>query len=138
MQIFLRILKETGIAIIVMALVVLAIWLLFNKQMPFLGQPIPDAIEYAEIDIKDYSIEGDIESETNPTQTYEATNAQLNGLQNDRYISTGLINPFSSSANAEPDVPSERVTISNTANGGNADTAGTESAETDSGVKSLE
>ena len=58
-------------------------------------------------------------------------------MQNDRYISTGLINPFSAGS-AEPDVPSERVTISNTANGGNAETAGTESAETDSGVKSLE
>lgn len=137
MQIFLRILKETGIAIIVMGLVVLAIWLLFNKQMPFLGQPIPDAVEYAEINKADFDIEGDIESETNPTQTYEATNAQLNGMQNDRYISTGLINPFSSNS-AEPDVPSERVTISNTANGGNTDTEGTESEETDSGVKSLE
>ena len=137
MQIFLRILKETGIAIIVMALVVLAIWLLFNKQMPFLGQPIPGPVEYAEIDVKEFSIEGDIESETNPTQTYEATNAQLNGMQNDRYISTGLINPFSSN-NSEPDVPSERVTISNQANGGNTDTEGTESETTDSGVKSLE
>ncbi|MBO5142595.1 MAG: hypothetical protein J6C46_06300 [Clostridia bacterium] len=112
MQIFLRILKETGIAIIVLALVALVVWLLFQKQIPFLGKSIPNAIEYAEINKADFDIEGDIESETNPTQTYEPTNAQLNGYEEGRYVSTGLPNPFSSN-NAEPDVPTERVTITN-------------------------
>lgn len=112
MDIFLRILKETGIAIIVLVLVALVVWFLFHKQLPFLGQDIPEAVEYAEISKADFDIEGDIESETNPTQTYEATNEQLNGYLKDRYLTTGLPNPFSSN-HAETDVPSERVTITN-------------------------
>jgi len=138
MQIFLRILKETGIAIIVLALVSLVIWLLFQKQLPFLGQDIPDAVEYAEINVEDYNTVGDIEDETNPTQVYEATNEQLTGYETDRYISTGLINPFSSNT-ATPDVPSERVTISNPTVLGTEETEGnTETVASSDGSKSLE
>lgn len=115
MQIFLRILKETGIAILVLVLVGAAIWFLFQKQLPFLGQEIPEPIEYAEINKADFDIKGDIEDETNPTQTYEATTNHLDGYEANRYVSTGLPNPFSSN-NAEPDVPTERVTIENGAN----------------------
>lgn len=138
MQIFLRILKETGIAIIVLALVSLVVWLLFQKQLPFLGQDIPDAVEYAEINVEDYNTVGDIEDETNPTQVYEATNEQLTGYETDRYISTGLINPFSSNT-ATPDVPSERVTISNPTVLGTEETEGnTEIVASSDGSKSLE
>ena len=138
MQIFLRILKETGIAIIVLALVSLVVWLLFQKQLPFLGQDIPDAVEYAEINVEDYNTVGDIEDETNPTQVYEATNEQLTGYETDRYISTGLINPFSSNT-ATPDVPSERVTISNpTVLGADGATDETETVASNNGSKSLE
>lgn len=112
MQVFLRILKETGIAIVVLILVSLVVWLLFKDKLPFLGQDIPKPIEYAGIKKSDFDIEGNIESETNPTQTYEATNEQLNGYNTDRIISTGLPNPFNSN-NTEADVPTERVTITN-------------------------
>ena len=112
MQVFLRILKETGIAIIALMLVGLAVWILFKDKLPFLGQEVPNAVEYAGISRNEFDIEGDIEDETNPTQTYEATNEQLNGYNTDRIISTGLPNPFDSN-NAEADVPTERVTISN-------------------------
>lgn len=144
MQIFLRILKETGIAIVALALVTLIVWLLFNEQLPFLGRTIPNPIDYAEINREDFDITGDIEDETNPTQTYEPTNEQLNGYITDRYISTGAPNPFTSN-NAEPDVPSERVTIENSANSGTSEIggAGTESETSDaettgSETKSLE
>ncbi len=136
MQVFLRILKETGIALVVLILVSLVVWLLFQKQLPFLGQEIPEPIEYAEINRADFDITGDIEDETNPTQTYEATISQLNGYELERYVSTGLPNPFSSN-NAEPDVPTERVTISNNANGNNS-LSGDRNVSDPSGVKSLE
>lgn len=137
MQIFLRILKETGIAIIILMLVALVMWLLFNKHLPFLGQDIPDAIDYAEISESDFSTQGKIEDETNPTQTYEVTNEQLNGYVEDRYVSTGLPNPFNGN-NAEPDVPSERVTISNPTVIGPDGTIPTQEAESSSGVASEE
>ena len=110
MEIFMRILKETGIAIIVLALVTFIIWVMFNDQMPFLGQAIPNPIEYAEVNPSDFDIKGDIESETNPTLTWEVTQGQSQGFEEDRYVSTGGINPFNSNR-AESDVPSERVTI---------------------------
>lgn len=149
MEIFLRILKETAIAIVALALVALLVWLLFQEQLPFLGKTVPDPIEYAEINLKDFDIEGDIENEYNPTQIYEVTQEHLKGYETEGYVSTGAINPFTSQ-NSEPDVPTERVTIENSANGGNStedingtipnvNQAGVESEITDdTGTKSLE
>ena len=138
MQIFLRILKETGIAIVALCLVALVVWLLFQNQLPFLGKTIPDPIEYAGINNSDFDIEGDIEDETNPTETHTVTQEQSQGFEADRYVSTGVINPFSTST-AESDVPSERVTIVNSANGEVTEVvSGDTVTETDSGVKSFE
>jgi len=137
MQIFLRILKETAIAIVVLALVSFLVWVLFQEQLPFLGKSIPDPIDYAEINNSDFDIEGDIESETNPTQTYEVTQEQSKGFEVDKYVSTGAINPFTSQS-SESDVPSERVTITNTANGGSNVSGDAGVTNGDSGIKSLE
>lgn len=143
MQIFLRILKETGIAIVFLIIITAVVWLLFKGHVPFLGEKVPDPVDYAEINKADFDIEGDIESETNPTLIYEATTANLQQYQDDRLVSTGTINPFTMSDSTGSDVPSERVTISNSANGnGNTETVDNSAFEnteaTDSGVKSLE
>lgn len=154
MEIFLRILKETAIAIIALALVALVVWLLFQEQLPFLGKPVPDSIEYAGINLKEFNIEGNLENEYNPTQIYEVTQEHLKGYETEGYVSTGAINPFTAQS-SEPDVPTERVTIENSANGGNSSSGGNstiqngdeatggnenteEVVEDDSGTKSLE
>lgn len=137
MQIFLRILKETGIALVVLVLVALTIWFLFQEQLPFLTKNIPSPVNYVKISPEEFDIKGDIESETNPTQTYEATNEHLSGYIADRIVSTGLPNPFNSN-NAEADVPTEKVTITNPTIIGGDEAKETESAKTGSGVKSLE
>ena len=123
MEIFLRILKEIGIAMVALILVSLLVWLLFKNHVPFLGQDIPDPIDYVQINKSDFDIKGDIESETNPTLIYEATDGQLDGLESGRYVSTGGPNPFTSNS-SESDVPSEMVTITNTANGNTEGAAG--------------
>ena len=140
MDVFLRILKEIGIAIVALILVSLVVWLLFRNHLPFLGQGIPDPIDYVHINKSDVNIEGDIEDETNPTLTYEATDGQLDGLESGRYVSTGGPNPFTSNS-SESDVPSEMVTITNTANGNTDDSASANSTAEDgasSSEKSLE
>lgn len=143
MEIFLRILKEIGIAIVALILVSLVVWLLFKNHVPFLGQDIPDPIDYVQINKSDFDIKGDIESETNPTLTYEATDGQLEGLESGRYVSTGGPNPFTADS-SESDVPSEMVTITNTANGNTEDsaefttTAGNGASDSSSSEKSLE
>lgn len=143
MDVFLRILKEIGIAIVALILVSLVVWLLFRNHLPFLGQDIPDPIDYVQINKSDFNIEGDIEDETNPTLTYEATDGQLDGLESGRYVSTGGPNPFTSNS-SESDVPSEMVTITNTANRNTDDSASANSTAEDgastssSSEKSLE
>lgn len=143
MDVFLRILKEIGIAIGALVLVSLVVWLLFRNHLPFLGQAVPAPIEYTEINKSDFDIEGNIEAETNPTQTYEATDKQLDGLESGRYVSTGGPNPFTSN-NGESDVPSEMVTITNSANGTTNNTVDdsastkTETSNSSSAEKSLE
>ena len=56
-----------------------------------------------------------MENQKDPTKTYEATNGSLRSLEQDRRIHTGAPNPFVSSS-AEPDIPTERVSIENSAN----------------------
>ena len=145
MDIFLRILKETGIAIVVLVVVALVVWLLFHEQLPFLGQEIPDPIQYAGINKDAY----DIEDEENPTQVYEATNEQLDGYVSERQWTTGMVNPFTTSVdttnkntnknnkkdeeNTNTDIPAERVTITNPTVLGSGDMI-----SVDSGTKSLE
>jgi len=135
MEIFLRVLKEIGIAIVALILVSLVVWLLFKNHVPFLGQDIPDPIDYVQINKSDYDIKGDIESETNPTLTYEATDGQLDGLESGRYVSTGGPNPFTSDS-SESDVPSEMVTITNTANGNAGDDSAESTAPAGNGASS--
>lgn len=133
MDIFLRILKEIGIAIVALILVSLIVWLLFRGHLPFLGRDIPDPVDYVQINKSDYDIKGDIEDETNPTLTYEATDGQLDGLESGRYVSTGGPNPFTSNS-SESDVPSEMVTITNTANGNTEGTVGNTTTTTENGA----
>lgn len=138
MQIFLKILKETGIAILILALVALVVWLIFRNELPFLDQDIPDAIEYTEINKNDFDIRGDIEDETDPTVVYQASASQMTDYESGRYVSTGGPNPFVSN-NADPDVPSEKVTISNsTLNNNFEPSTTTTSGDNTSNVKSLE
>jgi len=119
MQIILRILKETGIAILLLGVLVLVGFFLFRKQVPFLSSDIPNAVTYAGITASDYDIKGDLEDETDPTKTYTASNTSLRNVEKEYRILTGSANPFSSSSTTSDntfDLPTEIVTIENEAN----------------------
>ncbi len=115
MHIILRIFKEIGIAIAILILLLVAGFFLFKSSVPFLNSDIPHSVEYKGIDMAQFDIEGDLENQKDPTKTYEATNGSLRTLEQDRRIHTGAPNPFVSTS-AEPDIPTERVSISNSAN----------------------
>ena len=115
MQIFLRILKEIGIAIVILGLLLLLGFFLFRDHMPFLNSDIPNPIDYKGINYADFDIVGDLEDQTDPTKRYEATTGNLRTLEQDRKVHTGAPNPFVAST-AESDIPSERVSIDNSAN----------------------
>ena len=120
MQIILRILKETGIAILLLGVLVLVGFFLFRKQVPFLSSDIPNAVKYAGITASDYDIKGDLEDETDPTKTYTASNSSLRNIEREYRILTGSANPFSASTSIDTtnayDLPTEIVSIENEAN----------------------
>ena len=118
MQIFLRILKEVGIAIVLLGLLVLVGFILFRKQIPFLESDIPNAVVYAGIDASEYDIKGDLEDETDPTKTYTASNNSLRTLESEYRIMTGSANPFAATSKSAEnrDIPTEMVSIANEAN----------------------
>lgn len=117
MQIFLRILKEVGIAIVILILLLVGGFMLFRSQIPFLSSDIPAPVKYAGIDAADFQIVGSYEDETDDTKAYQATNTNLRGLESERKIQTGAPNPFVvTSVEEESDMPTETVTIENSAN----------------------
>ncbi len=126
-HIILRIFKEIGIAIVILALLLFVGFMLFRSQMPFLNSDIPNAIEYKSLDMAQFSIEGNYENETDPTKIYEASNGSLRTLEQDRRIHTGAPNPFVSSK-AEPDIPTEKVSIANSANNKEGDNSSAEAS----------
>lgn len=115
MQIFLRILKEMGIAILILGLLFLFIFLLFGKQLPFLSQDIPNSLEYGGIDETVYRAVGSLEDETDPTKYYQSSNPQVRVYENEHRIETGLSNPFGKTTGLDTDMPQEKVSIENKA-----------------------
>jgi hypothetical protein len=130
MQIFLRILKEIGIAILLLGILFAVGMLLFKNQIPFLSSDIPNPVSYDGINMADYDIKGDLEDETDPTRTYTASNNSLRNMEREYLIMTGSANPFTSQGKAEQDIPSEYVTIENKANSNYTETT-TETNETE-------
>lgn len=107
MQIFTRILKELGIAILFMLLILAILAFAFRDKVPY-GTKVPDSIDYANIDKKDYDVRGDVEDKTNPTQTYQTSTAQLEAYLTEKIVSPGRFAPFDP-IDSVPDVPSETI-----------------------------
>lgn len=118
MQVILRILKEVGIAIVLLGLMGIVGFVLFKDQFPFLYFDIPNAVEYKGIDYADYDVKGDLENQKDPIKRYQTTTTNLRGLETDRKVLTGASNPFvtDSATEDESDLPTEKVTIENLAN----------------------
>lgn len=107
MQIFLRILKELGIAIIFILLILAILAFAFRDKVPY-GTEVPKSVEYVNIDKKDYDVRGDVENKENPTQTYQTSIEQLEEYLTEKIVSPGRFAPFDPIASV-PDVPSEIV-----------------------------
>lgn len=125
MQIFLRILKELGIALIFILLIVAILAFAFRDKVPF-GTDVPEAVNYTVVNREDFKV-GDtgVEDKKNPDQVYQTSAKQLEEYITEKIVSPGRIAPFDS-IESVPDVPSETVstktnvsdeTLSNTADG---------------------
>ena len=115
MQIVKRILKELIIACLMVGIVLLACFLLF-KNFLFLGSSVPNPVKYDRVNLADYGVVSDdysLENQSDPPKKYEATNNSLRTMTEERRVSTGAPNPFVISEQADPDIPTEIVTITN-------------------------
>lgn len=107
MQIFMRILKELGIALLFLLLILAVLAFAFYDKVPF-GKQIPESIKYTNINKDDYKPKGDVEDKANATQTYETSTSQLESYLTEKIVSPGRFDPFNP-INSVSDVPTEKI-----------------------------
>ena len=107
MQIFMRILKELGIALLFLLLILGVLAFAFYDKVPF-GTKVPEPIDYANINRDDYNVRGNVEDQANATQTYETSTSQLEEYLTEKIVSPGRFDPFNPIESVS-DVPTEIV-----------------------------
>lgn len=107
MKVFLRILKELGIALVLLLMVLAVIVFTFYDKVPF-GVEVPDAISYTSVDKADYVVSGNLENATADTKVYFSTSGDLQNMETEKIVIPGSAHPFKN-VSSESDLPSERV-----------------------------
>lgn len=109
MGIFLKVLKEIGIAIAIIAVIGLAAYIAFREQIPY-GKDVPKGDAYAAIDKKVYSVSSnDRLTEVKAITVIHETNSnQIIDAENEVRIQTGKYTPFGT-ISTESDLPDEIV-----------------------------
>jgi len=77
---------------------------------------VPNPVKYDRVNLADYGVISEkysIENQSDEPKKYEATNNSLRTMTEERRVSTGAPNPFVISEQADPDIPTEIVTITN-------------------------
>lgn len=109
MQVFKRILKELGIAILFLLLILGVLAFAFYDKVPF-SREVPDSIDYTNIEKSKYDVRGDVEEQKNATQTYQTSVGQLESYLTEKIVSPGRFEPFAP-VNSVSDIPNERVGV---------------------------
>lgn len=107
MEIFKKVLKEIGIAFILILVIAGVAIFAFYDKIPFARQ-IPESVKYSAIDRNDYSVSGDVENIKNDTETYMSSSKELRYYELIKLVLPGRIYPFGS-INAGTDIPTEYV-----------------------------
>lgn len=125
MEIFKKVLKEIGIAFILILVIAGVAVIAFYKQIPFAKQ-IPESINYTSIDKTKYDVRGDVENVKNDTETYMSSAKELRYYELIKLVLPGRVYPFGS-INSGTDLPSEYVngsSVSNPSQSGSEDGSG--------------
>ncbi|MBR4111259.1 MAG: hypothetical protein IKK43_06220 [Clostridia bacterium] len=107
MQIFMRILKELGIALLFLLLILGALAFAFYDKVPF-GKKVPDSVKYTRINKDDYNVRGNVEDQASATQTFETSSSQLESYLTEKIVSPGRFDPFNPIESVS-DIPTETV-----------------------------
>lgn len=106
----LLILKEIGIILVIIILVVAGGYFAFKDYIPY-NLSVPEAAQYAQLVRSNYKVVGDIQDAQDATETFSTSPTELEIYQTEvRYV-PGTVNPFENNA-GENDLPSETVTSS--------------------------
>ena len=111
-NILLKILKEIGIALIILVVLAGVTVLAFKDQLPY-DEVIRKGDEYTKADLKNYSVSSSdrIQEVEAITVTHEANGNQIIEAENEVRVQTGKNTPFGTISN-NTDLPSEMVGIS--------------------------
>ena len=120
MKILLNILKEIGIAIVIIVILAAVVFIAFKDKIPY-GMEIPKGDKYVQADSKEYSAASNnrLENIKQITVTHETEPIQITNAENDVRMQTGKATPFGD-IDSNSDLPTEKVngTISMTTGGG--------------------
>lgn len=120
MKILLNILKEIGIAIVIIVILAAVVFVAFKDKIPY-GMEIPKGDKYVQADSKEYSAASNnrLENIKQITVTHETEPIQITNAENDVRMQTGKATPFGD-IDSNSDLPTEKVngTINMTTGGG--------------------
>ena len=120
MKILLNILKEVGIAIVIIVILAAVVFIAFKDKIPY-GMEIPKGDKYVQADSKEYSAASNnrLENIKQITVTHETEPIQITNAENDVRMQTGKATPFGD-IDSNSDLPTEKVngTINMTTGGG--------------------
>ena len=124
MKIFLSILRELGILIVIVLVLLAATFFAFKEQIPY-AKEIPAGKEYTIADRKEYSVSSsnrldDVEA---VTITHETVSSQIVDAENAVRIQTGKNTPFGT-ISSESDLPTEKIGVSVSMSGDAANKGG--------------
>lgn len=111
-KIFLNVLKEIGIALGILVVLVAAVVVAFKDQLPY-DEEIRQGEEYVKANIKgEYSVSSSdrISEVTAVTVTHEADSNQIIDAENEVRVQTGKYTPFGTISSAS-DLPTEKVGV---------------------------
>ena len=109
MKILLNILKEIGIAIVIIVILAAVVFVAFKDKIPY-GMEIPKGDKYVQADSKEYSAASNnrLENIKQITVTHETEPIQITNAENYVRIQTGKATPFGD-ISSNSDLPTEKV-----------------------------
>ena len=128
MRLFMKIMKELGIALLFVLVILGVLAVAFHNRVPY-GKEVPESINYVNIEKSNFDVRGDVEDKANATLTYQTSAKQLESYLTEKIVSPGRFAPFDAT-NSVSDVPSEVVTSDSTTVSGSTESTNTGSDTT--------
>jgi len=109
-----KVLKEIGIALLILTGIIICMVYLFVTKIP-IAVEVPEADIYVSVDRNDYAVATNgIEDAQNETVIYQSTNAELEQYTEDLRYTTGKTEPLTNPTPGVSDIPTDIIQKNNT------------------------